>query len=389
MIIPRSERLNHIQEYYFSIKRKEVQSLISEGKDIINLGIGSPDLPPSQITIDALDKATRNPNNHGYPPYAGIPEIRLAMAKWYKKIYDVELNPNSEVLPLMGSKEGITHISLAFLNLGDKVLVPELGYPAYSAVSKMVGAEIIKLPMDENTWEPDFEALERMDLEGVKIMWLNYPNMPTGTPASKPLFEKVIAFAQKHKILVCHDNPYSLIQNIEKPISILSIEGAKEVAIELNSMSKSHNMSGWRIGWISGKSSYLNEILKIKSNFDSGMFKPLQLAAVEALENDEDSIIEQNKIYKNRKTKVFEILNLLNCTYKENQVGLFVWAKLDESVNSAEEFVDHLLYKYNLFIAPGFIFGEKGKRNIRLSLCTSEDRLDESILRLQNFSILK
>ena len=386
MIIPKSERLNHIQEYYFSKKLREVRELISQGKDIINLGIGSPDLPPNHKVTEALVTASKEANNHGYQAYKGIPELRRAISEWKEKNYNINLNPETEILPLMGSKEGITHISMAFLNPGDKVLVPELGYPAYTAVSKMIGAEVIPMPMDEN-WEPDFEKLEEIDLKEVKIMWVNYPNMPTGTPASAELFEKIISFAKKHKILVCHDNPYSLIQNTGNPISIFSIEGAKDVAIELNSMSKSHNMSGWRIGWLGGAKDYIDEVLKIKSNFDSGMFKPIQIAASEALTNDEEWREEQNNIYKNRKSKVYKILDLLHCSYKRNQVGMFVWATLDDAATDAEEFVDQLLYAKGIFVAPGFIFGEKGKRNIRISLCTSEEKLDEVIQRLNNFSL--
>ncbi|MFK7904712.1 MAG: pyridoxal phosphate-dependent aminotransferase, partial [Chitinophagales bacterium] len=323
---------------------------------------------------------------HGYQGYMGIPELREGIVNWYKKTYDVDLDFNSEVLPLMGSKEGIMHISMAFLNAGDGVLVPNPGYLTYSSVSKLLGANVLPYDLLEgNSWEPDWEALEQMDLTGVKIMWVNYPNMPTGANASYQLFERLIAFARKHRILIVNDNPYSLVLN-DKPKSILEIDGAKEVAIELNSLSKSHNMAGWRIGMVLGKSDYLKAILKVKSNMDSGMFLGLQKAAIEALNNSKAWHLLQNEEYALRKKKACEILTLLDCKYTSNQVGMFVWAKVPDSVRSVEKWIDKLLYETNVFMTPGFIFGTAGERYVRISLCSSLELLDEAKNRLKVFS---
>ncbi|BDD09060.1 aminotransferase [Fulvitalea axinellae] len=387
MIISRANRLNRVKEYYFSAKLQEVRQLAERGFDVINIGIGSPDLAPSQETISTLQQEAAKPQNHAYQPYRGLPELRESISKWYLRYYGVKLDATNEILPLMGSKEGITHISLAFLNPGDEVLVPELGYPAYRSVSEMVGATVREFPMVEGTWEPDFDKLETMDLAKVKIMWINYPNMPTGAPASASLFEKLVAFAKRKRILLCHDNPYSLILNEKKPISILSVPGAKEVAVELNSMSKSHNMAGWRIGWINGATDYLDEIIKIKSNVDSGMFLPIQKAAAKALSNSEGWHKSQNKIYADRKVVAEEILDSLGCEYSKGQTGMFLWAKINDSIESAEKLVDHLLYEYHVFLSPGFIFGEKGERYIRISLCTPEDKLRTVLGRLSKFNL--
>jgi aspartate/methionine/tyrosine aminotransferase len=305
-----------------------------------------------------------------------------------KNTYEVSVDADDEILPLIGSKEGITHISLAFLNPGDKVLVPELGYPAYGAVTEMVGAKAIKYPMIEGeNWKPDLKALQQSDLSKVKLMWINYPNMPTGAPAEKSAFEDIIAFAKKNKILVCHDNPYSLVLNESKPISLLSVKGAKEVAIELNSMSKSHNMAGWRIGWVAGAKDYIDAILKIKSNVDSGMFKPMQFAAVEAFKNPESWHLARNEEYKKRREFVYQLLDILSCTYDKSQTGMFIWAKISPKLDSSDKLVDYLLYKKNIFITPGFIFGEKGKQYIRVSLCVKQELLKKVIKRIESLDL--
>lgn len=388
MIIDKAERLKTTKEYYFSVKLQEVRGLIAKGKDIINIAIGSPDMAPSQSTIDELARQANNPANHGYQNYRSIPELRSAISKWMKDIYSVSLDVEDEILPLIGSKEGITHISLAFLNPEDEVLVPELGYPAYSAVSEMIGGKCIKYPMlEDQQWKPDIPALEKYDLSKVKIMWINYPNMPTGATASIEAFEEIIAFARKHKILVVHDNPYSLVLNVTPPISLLSIEGAKDVAIELNSMSKSHNMAGWRIGWVAGAKDYLDAIIQIKSNVDSGMFKPMQLAAVEAFKNPASWHESRNEEYRKRRLLVYKILDRLSCTYDKTQTGMFLWAKIDPVIGSSEKLADHLLYEKNIFVTPGFIFGEKGEKYIRISLCLKQEVLQKVLDRLDSFDI--
>lgn len=386
MIINTADRLLVTKEYYFSTKLQEVRALIADGKDIINIAIGDPDMSPSTSTIARLIEAAQEDGVHGYQPYRGIPELRQAISKWLLTTYQVSLDANNEILPLIGSKEGITHISLAFLNPGDKVLVPELGYPAYRAVSEMIGAEIIPYPLIPDEWTPDFNKMEELPLDGVKIMWVNYPHMPTGTPSSPELFQKLVSFAKKNKILLCHDNPYGLVLNDSAPLSLLSIEGAKEVAIELNSMSKSHNMAGWRIGWLAGDKAYIDTILKVKSNVDSGMFKPLQLAAVEAFNNNEQWHEDRNSIYRQRKKVVEKILQKLECSYSDQQTGMFIWAKLPEHAPDAEEVVEKLLQEYHIFLAPGFIFGPLGRRYIRISLCVQEKTLQKVLKRLDTFS---
>lgn len=390
MIIETAERLKITKEYYFSVKLQEVRALIAGGKDIISIAIGNPDMTPSQSTIDELARQASNPANHGYQPYRSIPELRTAIAAWTKDTYGVSLNPEDEILPLIGSKEGITHISLAFINPGDEVLVPELGYPAYATVTEMIGGKSVIYPMMENhQWKPDLEALEKNDLSKVKIMWINYPNMPTGAPASADVFGEIVDFARKNKILVAHDNPYSLVLNEKPPISLLSVEGSKEVAIELNSMSKSHNMAGWRVGWVAGAKSYIDAIVQIKSNVDSGMFKPMQLAAAQALKNPEAWHKERNAEYKKRRLLAWEILDLLGCNYDKSQTGMFIWAKVNPQVGSSEKLADYLLYEKNIFVTPGFVFGEKGEKYIRVSLCVKQEVLHRVLERLQSFDISK
>lgn len=385
MIIQTAKRLGQVQEYYFSVKLQEVRKLQESGKDVINLGVGSPDLFPSEETVQALIRSASQKGNHGYQPYKGIAAFRKAIASWYAAMYDVSLNAETEILPLIGSKEGITHISLAFLDEGDEVLIPELGYPTYKSVSDMVGAKVIPYPLvEENNYEPDWNFLENGDWTKVKLMWVNYPHMPTGAPANLQLFERLVAFGKSKKVLICHDNPYSLVLNKEKPISLLAVEGSKEVCLEMNSMSKSFNMAGWRIGWVSGAKEYLDAIIKIKTNVDSGMFLPIQEAAIAALQNPEAWHQERNTIYNKRKTLVYQILDKLNCTYRTDQQGMFVWAKVPAHIHSVEKFVDFLLYEHFVFITPGFIFGEKGNRFIRLSLCTTEERLQQVIDRLHS-----
>ncbi len=383
MIIQLAQRATQAQEYYFSVKLAEVRKLIAAGHDVINMGIGNPDQAPSEATIKALTDSASLANSHGYQAYKGIPALRQGIAQWYARVYGVALNPESEILPLIGSKEGITHISLTFLDTDDEVLVPELGYPAYRAVSEMVGAKVIEYPLLENQqWQPDWEAMKSLVTPKTKIIWLNYPHMPTGAPATRELFERAVKFALEHRILLCHDNPYSLILNQKPPISLLSIEGAKEVAIELNSMSKSHNMAGWRVGWLSAAKDYIDAILTIKSNVDSGMFLGIQQAAVAALQNADEWHIAQNNVYRSRLDAAKAFLEALKCTYDQSQEGMFLWAKLPDEVTSAEKLVDDLLYQKHIFIAPGFIFGPKGQRYIRLSLCMPAERIWQAVERL-------
>jgi hypothetical protein len=349
----------------------------------LNLGIGNPDNPPSAATVSKLVEASQNAKAHGYQSYVGIPALRAAFAQWYKTYFNVDLNPFNEILPLMGSKEGVMHISLAFLNHGDGVLVPNPGYPTYASVSNIVEAEIIEYNLkDENGWLPDFEAIEKNDLSNVKIMWVNYPNMPTGTRASMELFEKLIAFGKKHKILIINDNPYSFIQNNEQ-LSILAVPGAKDVALELNSLSKSQNMPGWRMGMIAGRADYVQTILTVKSNMDSGMFLPMMEAATVALQNPKSWYDEINEHYTRRRVKAVEIMKHIGCELNENQVGMFIWAKIPEKYTSVEELSDFILYNANVFITPGFIFGTNGARYLRISLCTSEILLEEALERIK------
>lgn len=381
-IVP-AERVNSVQEYYFSKKLKEVAEMNAAGKKVINLGIGSPDLPPSEQTIETLCRHARNANEHGYQPYVGIPELRQAFADWYKTWYQVELDPKSEIQPLIGSKEGILHISLAFLNPGDGVLVPNPGYPTYSSVSKLVQANLIPYELKEELgWQPDFEELEKMDLSNVKLMWTNYPNMPTGANASVELYQKLVDFGRKHGIIICNDNPYSFILN-EHPLSILSIPGAKDICIELNSMSKAHNMPGWRMAMLASNKQFVQWILKVKSNIDSGQFKPMQHAAVEALAAPKAWYDKMNETYRSRRALAGEIMHALGCTYDEKQVGMFLWGRIPDIYSGSEELADKVLYGANVFLTPGLIFGSQGNRFIRISLCCNNQMLQEALTRIQ------
>jgi len=378
-----AERLNSINEYYFSTKLKEVAEMNAAGKNVISLGIGSPDLPPSKETISALTESAVRPDVHGYQPYVGIPELKKSFASWYKKWYNVELNPANEIQPLIGSKEGILHISLAFLNPGDGVLVPNPGYPTYTSVSNLVQAEIRTYDLDENNgWLPDFDALEETDLSNVKLMWVNYPNMPTGAPATMELFEKLVAFGKKHGIVIVNDNPYSFILNDTK-LSILQIEGAKDICIELNSMSKSHNMAGWRMAMLASNPKFVQWVLKVKSNVDSGQFKPMQLAAVAALDNTKEWHDEMNEVYRARRHYAEDIMDVLECTYDKSQVGMFLWGKIPAQYKDSGELADKILYDANVFLTPGFIFGSKGERYIRISLCCNETMLQQALERIK------
>ncbi|WP_339833507.1 aminotransferase class I/II-fold pyridoxal phosphate-dependent enzyme [uncultured Flavobacterium sp.] len=380
-MIATANRLNTIQEYYFSKKLKEVRQLITDGKPIINMGIGSPDLLPSPLVIEALQKAMHDEKAHEYQSYQGLPELRKEMANFYQSYFNVGLDFNSEILPLMGSKEGIMHISMAFLNEGDEVLIPNPGYPTYAAVTELVQAKAVCYDLtDETNWQPDFEKLEQQDLSKVKIMWVSYPHMPTGVNGSLALFEKLIAFGKKHKILIINDNPYSFVLN-DNPISILQVEGAKDIAIELNSLSKTYNMSGWRVGMVLGNSKFIEAILKVKSNMDSGMFYGIQKGAIEALKLDKSWFESQNKIYKKRKELVIQLAEKLGCEVAKNSVGLFVWAKLPSDIESSEEFIDKILIEKHIFITPGTIFGSNGNGYIRFSLCVTEEKIKEAITR--------
>jgi aspartate/methionine/tyrosine aminotransferase len=387
-IIQPAERLNSISEYYFSTKLKEVAEMNAKGLNVISLGIGSPDLPPSKETVEALCKSAAETNTHGYQPYVGIPELRKAFADWYKKWFSVELNSANEIQPLIGSKEGILHISLAFLNPGDGVLVPNPGYPTYSSVSNLVQAKVLTYDLDENNyWQPDFEAIEMMDLSNVKLMWVNYPNMPTGASATPELFEKLVAFGKKHGIIIINDNPYSFILN-ENRLSILQVEGAIDICIELNSMSKSHNMPGWRMGMLASNAQFVQWILKVKSNIDSGQFKPMQVAAIAALNNSDDWHREMNiELYKSRRNIAEDILKTLDCTFDEKQVGMFLWGKIPENYKDSGKLADKVLYDAKVFITPGFIFGDKGNRYIRLSLCANEKMLGEALERIKQLGV--
>lgn len=386
MIIQKADRLNSVKEYYFVRKLEEIAKLNKEGKNVINFGIGSPDLSPSDETLQSLLDTASMKSGHGYQPYRGIPELREKISEWYRKAYNVTLDPGSEVLPLMGSKEGILHISMAFLNPGDEALVPDPGYPTYTSLTTIIGAKIRKYDLkEENGWYPDLDTLRKEDLSKVKIMWLNYPHMPTGTEVKMEILQDLIAFAREKKILLCYDNPYSLVLNKKEPLSILAIDGAKDVAVEFNSLSKSHNMAGWRIGMMLGKEEYLNAALTIKSNIDSGMFLGLQKAAIKALENSDSWHEERNKIYNERREWVYKILDLLNFEYSKDQVGMFVWAKPKDRTKNPDipAFVDKTLYQSFIFFTPGEIFGNNGKGYLRLSLCVPVDKIKEAYSRLE------
>ena len=379
-----ASRLGETKEYYFSRKLREVAN-INESSDtqVINLGIGSPDLPPHPAVIETLQKAAASHNHHGYQSYQGAAVLRQAFANWYKKYYGVDLDWNTEVLPLIGSKEGIMHIAMTFLEKGDAVLVPNPGYPAYQAVSSLTGATTILYDLEEaHDWQPNLDKIEQYDLTKVKIMWVNYPNMPTGADACTVFYGKLIAFAKKHNILIVNDNPYSFVLN-DAPKSIFSIEGAKDVALELNSLSKSHNMAGWRIGGVFGRADLLKEILRFKSNMDSGMFLPAQIAAAKALNLEATWYKQQNEIYSERRALAWKIMDLLNTAYNKNAVGLFVWGKVPDDIQNVELWLDHYLYNAKVFITPGFIFGTNGSRYIRISLCGSIENFELAIQRIK------
>ncbi|WP_420386183.1 pyridoxal phosphate-dependent aminotransferase [Roseivirga sp.] len=383
MIIQPSSRLNTVQEYYFSQKLAEIREMIAEGKPVLNLGIGNPDGMPAPEVISALQESAVQEEMHGYQSYAGIPELKKAIVDWNHWAYGIDLNPEKEVLPLIGSKEGITHISLAFLDEGDEVLVPELAYPAYAAVANMVKAKVISYPLvEENDYQPDWQFLEQLDFSRVKLLWLNYPHMPTGAAAKQDTFERLVALARSKQFLLCHDNPYSMILPQSEPLSLLSIGGAKDVVIELNSLSKSFNMAGWRIGWVAGREDYIKTILKVKSNVDSGQFKPMMLAATEALKLRESWFSQLNEKYQERRKQVWTLLDKIGCTYDREQQGLFVWAKIPEDYSKSTDLVDQLLYDKNIFITPGSIFGKKGEQFVRVSLCNRQSVLEEAISRV-------
>lgn len=381
-IVP-AGRLDGVSEYYFSKKLKEVAQMNAEGKEVISLGIGSPDMPPAEETVQILCNEARKPDGHGYQPYIGIPELRKGFAGWYKKWYGVDLNPANEIQPLIGSKEGILHITLAFVNPGERVLVPNPGYPTYTSLSKILGAEVISYNLKEEAgWLPDFDELEQMDLKNVKLMWTNYPNMPTGANATMEMYEQLVDFARRKNIVIVNDNPYSFILN-DHPLSILSVPGAKDCCIELNSMSKSHNMPGWRIGMLASNATFVEWILKVKSNIDSGMFRAMQLAAANALEADVEWYESNNRNYRNRRRLAGEIMNELGCVYDEKQVGMFLWGKIPTACQHVEELTEQVLQEARVFITPGFIFGSNGARYIRISLCCKDEKLAEALERIR------
>lgn len=379
-----AERLGLVSEYYFSRKLKEVARLNAEGRDIISLAIGSPDMPPSEKTIDKLCEVARRPDAHGYQPTMGTPELRQAMADFYKRWYGVTLDPATEIQPLIGSKEGILHVTLAFVNPGDKVLVPNPGYPTYTSLSRILGAEVVNYNLrEDNGWQPDFDELESIDLTNVKLMWTNYPNMPTGGNARKETYERLVDFARRHGIVVVNDNPYSFILN-DNPMSLLQTEGAKDCCIEFNSMSKSHNMPGWRVGMCASNTTFINWILKVKSNIDSGTFRGIQLAAAEAYANDEEWHRQANiETYSRRRKYAESIMQTLGCTFDNKQVGMFLWGKIPEKYDNAEQLTERVLHESRVFITPGFIFGSNGERYIRISLCAKEEKLQEALKRIK------
>jgi len=381
-----ADRLANVQEYYFSRKLKEVAKLNAEGKNIISLAIGSPDMPPSEHTIDVLCQEARKANSHGYQPTIGIPELRQAMAAFYKRWYDVELDPASEVQPLIGSKEGILHATLAFVNPGDTVLVPNPGYPTYTSLSKLLGANVVSYDLTEaNGWQPDFDQLESMDLSRVKLMWTNYPHMPTGARARRETYERLVAFAQKHGIIIVNDNPYSFILNEGQHLSILQIPGAKDCCIEFNSLSKSHNMPGWRVAMLVTNAQFVQWILKVKTNVENGTFRAIQLAAADALSNTSDEWHREANVrtYASRRAIAEQIMTALNCTFDPDQTGMFLWGRIPDSYTHVEELTELVLHKARVFITPGFIFGSNGERYIRISLCAKDEQMQEALARIK------
>ncbi|MCS4163455.1 LL-diaminopimelate aminotransferase [compost metagenome] len=384
MQIDVAKRLQHTEEYYFSKKLREIDELNKQGARVINLGIGSPDLPPHPEVIETLNTNAQLPNVHGYQNYKGAPALRQAVADWYQRYYNATFNPNTEILPLIGSKEGIVHICMTYLQEGDQALIPNPGYPAYAAAVRLSGAEAITYNLtQEKNWLIDLNELKKQDLSKVKLMWINYPHMPTGASAPDAFYQELIQFAKEHNILICHDNPYSFILT-DTPRSIMSIPGAKDVAIELNSLSKSSNMAGWRIGVLVGAEERINQVLRFKSNMDSGMFLPVQLAAAKALQLDASWYADLNKIYAERRQQVYEIMDLLDCSYQKDQVGLFVWARIPEKYKDGYALSDAVLDKSRVFITPGGIFGDKGDQYIRISLCATVEVLKESIQRIKD-----
>lgn len=383
-----ADRLKSVNEYYFSRKGKEIARLNAEGKDIVSLAIGSPDMPPSQATVDELCRVAKLPDAHGYQPTVGTPELRTAMAKWYKRWFDVDLDPASEIQPLIGSKEGILHVTLTFVNPGEKVLVPNPGYPTYTSLSKLLGAQVVNYNLrPDNGWQPNFEELENMDLDGVRLLWCNYPNMPTGANARRETYERLVDFARRHGIIVVNDNPYSFILN-EHPISILQVPGAKECCIEFNSMSKSHNMPGWRVGLAATNAEFISWILKVKSNIDSGTFRALQLAAAKAYDNDAAWHHEANiEVYSRRRNIAEQIMEALGCEYDKAQVGMFLWGHIPEKYGNAEELTERVLHEARVFITPGFIFGSNGERYVRISLCAKEEKMAEALKRIKEIKL--
>lgn len=381
-----ADRLSAVQEYYFSRKLKEVAMLNAQGQDIISLAIGSPDMPPSKQTVDKLCETAAQPTAHGYQPTVGIPELRQAMANFYKRWYDVDLDPKTEIQPLIGSKEGILHTTLAFCNPGDEVLVPNPGYPTYTSLSKILGAKIVNYNLrEDNGWQPDFEELDKMNLDRVKLMWTNYPNMPTGGNARMETYEKLVDFACRHGIVVVNDNPYSFILNEGKKMSILQVPGAKECCIEFNSMSKSHNMPGWRVGMCASNPEFISWILKIKSNIDSGTFRGIQLAAAEALNTNDDAWHKEYNVenYRRRRKIAEEIMTVLGCTFDPSQVGMFLWGKIPEKYANVEDLTERILHEARVFVTPGFIFGSNGQRYLRISLCAKDEKMAEALQRIK------
>ena len=377
-----ARRVESVKEYYFSKKLKEIAQMNAHGANVISLGIGGPDRPPHSDVVDVLCTEAHKPGNHSYQPYVGLPELRKAYADWYERVYGVALNPSTEIQPLIGSKEGILHTTLAFVNPGDAVLVPNPGYPTYTSVSRLAEAEIINYDLtEENGWEPDFAQLESLPLEKVKLMWVNYPHMPTGKQASMAVFEKLIDFGRRHNIVIVNDNPYSFILN-DKPLSILSVEGAKDIAIEMNSLSKSHNMAGWRMAMLASNPTFIQWILKVKSNIDSGQFKPMMLAAVKALQCGKEWFDELNGEYAQRRQIAERIMTALHCRFDPAQRGLFLWGRIPDDCEGSEQLADRVLYEAKVFVTPGFIFGSNGERFIRISLCATQDNMREALERI-------
>ena len=383
-VIKPADRLQSVQEYYFSRKLKEVAQMNAEGQDVVSLAIGSPDMPPSEATIEVLCREARKADTHGYQPTVGTPELRQAMAGFYKRWYNVDLDPATEIQPLIGSKEGILHVTLAFVNPGDQVLVPNPGYPTYTALSRLLGADIVNYDLKEqNGWQPDFDQLEQMDLSRVKLMWTNYPNMPTGANAQRKTYERLVDFGRRHGILIVNDNPYSFILNDKERLSLLQVPGAKECCIEFNSMSKSHNMPGWRVGMLATNAEFVRWILKVKSNIDSGTFRPLQLAAAQAYQNSDEWHWQANiETYARRRRLAEEIMTTLGCTFDPTQVGMFLWGRIPDHYDDVEQLTERVLHEARVFITPGFIFGSNGQRYIRISLCAKEEQFQEALRRI-------